>query len=389
MIRFLSSSSFSWAVLLAAMLLVPSSGWANTSKNCPSEPAQNVSIVSGETYWGTNCVLNTASDVDSFTFNASAGDTWSIVLGLGPSPATNICLTLTGPGNPPPVIFPTTCTFTHNLIYALATNQKLTASGTYTIVVTEATTAAVSYGLSLERLSPPPGDAQALVLGQTVTSGIVVPTAQNLYTFYGATTGTYQILASLAPGSANNVCFAVYLAGTSALTGNPFCTFLHNGVVSYETDLTPSQNGTYLLVVYTGPNGSELVGPNDGTVNYSLSVTCISGPGTCPMKMPPPPVCSIKDVATYNATSGIITMNFTVGTPIDVTWNGWLTYGDTMESLWSQSLPITLPPITVAKTQAVAKSGKVGVLSTLVAPPTSTTPGITCSSWSLINTGKP
>jgi hypothetical protein len=291
-------------------------------------------------------------------------------------------VSLLGPGNPPPVIFPTTCTFTHNLIYALATNQKLTAGGTYTIVVTEATTAAVSYGLSLERLNPPPGDASALVLGQTVSSGIVAPTAQNAFTFLGATTGTYQILASLAPGSSNNVCFAVYLAGTSALSGNPFCTFLHNGVVSIETNLTPSQNGTYLVVVYTGPNGPELIGPNDGTVNYSLSVTCISAPGTCGS---PPPSCSLKDAVTYNATSGTLTMNFTVGTPVAATWNGWLTFQNTMESLWSQSLPITEPPVSVAKTQALAKSGKVGVLSTLTTP----TGGITCSSWAPVNTGKP
>lgn len=103
------------------------------------------------------------------------------------------------------------------------------------------------------------------------------------------------------------------------------------------------------------------------------------------MSMGPPP-CALTDAPSYNATTGTLTMNFTLATPVAATWNGWLTSQNAMQQLWSQSQPITDPAVKVTKTQAnVAKSGKVGVLSTLTTP----TAGITCSSWVQINTGTP
>src|SRR5271169_6038672 len=83
---------------LFAVVLTPSSGWATTTKNCPTEPA-STAIVSGETDSGTNCVLKTTGDIDSFTFTAAAGDTWSMVLGFNGSPATNICMSLYAPNS--------------------------------------------------------------------------------------------------------------------------------------------------------------------------------------------------------------------------------------------------------------------------------------------------
>jgi hypothetical protein len=78
-------------------------------------------------------------------------------------------------------------------------------------------------------------------------------------------------------------------------------------------------------------------------------------------------------------------MNFTLATKVAVTWNAWLTYQSTMQSLWSESLPMTEPQVSVTKTQALARSGKAGVLSTFTTP----TGGITCFSWTQVNTGKP
>jgi hypothetical protein len=98
-----------------------------------------------------------------------------------------------------------------------------------------------------------------------------------------------------------------------------------------------------------------------------------------------PPECILTDTLSFNATSGILTMKFTVGTPSAATWNGWLTYQNTLESLWSRSLPITEPPVTETKTHALARSGEVGILSTLTTP----TGGIICSSWQTIGTGEP
>ncbi|MGA2858340.1 MAG: hypothetical protein ABSE40_15825, partial [Candidatus Sulfotelmatobacter sp.] len=42
------------------------------------------------------------------------------------------------------------------------------------------------------------------------------------------------------------------------------------------------------------------------------------------------PVCILTDAPSYNATTGILTMKFTVGTPSAATWNGWLTVGNTI-----------------------------------------------------------
>jgi hypothetical protein len=95
------------------------------------------------------------------------------------------------------------------------------------------------------------------------------------------------------------------------------------------------------------------------------------------------PICTLTDAPTYNATTGILTMKFTVGTPTVATWNAWLTAGNSMDLLWSQSQPQTGTPVSVTKTHTLAKSGKVGILSTLTTPTT----GITCSIWQLVSTG--
>lgn len=84
--RTLTSSGLPFAALLLAVVVLPRPGWAGTgptSEDCPNEPAQNVRIVSGESYYGTNCVIKSLGDVDSFQFNASVGDIYNLVTGLG------------------------------------------------------------------------------------------------------------------------------------------------------------------------------------------------------------------------------------------------------------------------------------------------------------------
>jgi hypothetical protein len=368
-------SRWALAALLFAVVLIPSSGWASVT-NCPKEPKQGVSIKSGQTYYGTNCVLSSASDIDSFQFTASAGDTWSMVTAMttGGYPS-NICLALYAPSNPTAIF--SSCSDSAGNSFQIGTTQTLAVAGAYSIVVTETENAVIDYGLSLERLSPAPPDGVALVLGQTTTGGISAPTAQDAFTFYAATTGTYEIAASMTTGAYPlNLCFALYQPNGASVLTPPACTDSAGNRFTTQAEVTPTQNGTYVVVVYEEGNNA--------TFDYNLSVSCISG--TCPAKAPPPPSCLLKDALSYNATSGTLTMNFTVGTPVAATWNGWLTYQNTMQSLWSLAQPITEPPVAVTQTQAgVAKSGKVGILSTLTTP----TGGITCSSWTQINTGKP
>jgi hypothetical protein len=97
------------------------------------------------------------------------------------------------------------------------------------------------------------------------------------------------------------------------------------------------------------------------------------------------PVCILTDTPTYSASTGTLTMKFTLGTPVAAMWNGWITVDNTIQLLWSQSQASTGLPITVTKTHALTKSGEIGVLSTL----TTSTTGITCSSWQTVNTGTP
>lgn len=97
------------------------------------------------------------------------------------------------------------------------------------------------------------------------------------------------------------------------------------------------------------------------------------------------PECTLTDAASYDATTGMLTTKFTIGTPSAASWNVWLLHGDTFESLGSKSLPITEPPVIDAKKHALEKSGEVGILSTLTTP----AKGITCSSWETINTEEP
>jgi len=363
---FWPNSGLGLTTLLFAVLLVPSSGWANTSKNCPVEPAQ-AAIVSGETYFGSNCVLKTASDLDTFTFSASAGDTWKMVAGatnvVNPN---NICVTLDDPHGS---TVATGCSLT-NIAHSGAVIKKLTVAGTYTIVVTETSNAVIDYGVSLERLSPAPGDGTALVLGKTISSEVNPPSAQDAYTFFGTTTGTYEVSATMTSGSnPENLCFSVYQPDGTAVVSA--CTETNFNFTA-QVKVMPQVNGTFVVVVFAADNVN--------TLNYNLSVTCVSAPGTCGT---PPPVCALKDSPTYNAATATLTMNFTLATPVAATWNAWLVSQDTVQSLWSLPEPITEPSVSVSKTHAQVKSGRVGILSTLNTP----TGGITCSSWALVNTG--
>jgi hypothetical protein len=343
--------------------------WAHTTENCPTEPGQ-AAIVSGETYFGANCVLNTASDLDTFTFSAGAGDTWKMVAGTtNAAYPNNVCMNLNDPnGN----LVTWTCSDSAANNFAAVLIPKLTLAGVYTIVVYETKTAAIDYGISLERISPAPADGTALTLGKVVSGAVTPPSAQHAYTVYGTTTGTYEVSAAMTSGAyPQNLCFSVYQPDGTAVVGFE-CTDTAANKFTAQAEFTPTADGTYVVIAYSALD-------ND-TFNYTISVACVAG--TCPTA---PPACSLKDAPTYNATTGTLTMDFTLGTPYAVTWNAWVTSQTSMQSLWSASEPITEPPTTVTMTQTLSKSGKVGVLSTFTTP----TKGITCSSWAIVNTGTP
>jgi len=348
------------AGLLFTFLLTSQYALAIKSMNCPKEPATNTPIASGDVYAGDNCELYTAGDVDSFVFNANDGDTWQIIVGFQGGYGT--CMALYDPNGK--AIFPSTCTGTGQVF----DSQTLTVTGQYTIILKMGGNGtSADYALSLERINPVPPDAQSVALKQAVAGTLSPPTAQQAYTFTGATTGTYEVSVSFTGGY--GTCIYLYYPGSGTPQPAPDQGCTGTGTVQFT--FVPPQNGTYMALLYTG---------GDGTGTYSFEVSCYLG--TC---TPPPPPTTCADNATYNATTGILTMNFTLATPIAVTWNAWLADENAMQTLWSQSQPITEPQITVIKTQTVAKSGKVGILSTFTTPKK----GITCSSWVKVSTGTP
>ena len=359
------------SAVLFGLLLVPRAALAGTA-DCPVEPATNVPVASGDVFAGTNCVLSTPGDVDSFRFSANNGDTYQLVAAMasGGYPQ-NICLQLLDPNAMS--IF-TGCSNSFGGVLSVVTDQKLTTTGFYTMVVTEFAAGTLNYGTSLERLNPVPPDAHQLTLGQAVTGDITPLTDSGAFTFEGLTTGTYRASATMTgSGYPTNLCISVYYPDGTSPSPGFWCTNSFGGVVTVETNFTPPQNGAILVLAYEEGN--------DLTTDYTLTVSCLAG--KCGSGFPP---CTLTDKLTYDVTSSTLTMHFTVGTNSAATWNAWLTYQNTMVPLFSVAQPVKVPPVAILKTYtALAPEGNVGVLSTLTTP----TKGIACSSWAVAETGAP
>ena len=359
------------SAVLFGLLLVSRVALAATA-DCPVEPASNVPLADGEVLAGTNCTLNTAGDVDSFVFKGTSGDTYQLAVAIngaiGGGP--NVCLTLYNPSLSK--IYGPQCSNVNVGQNSVVTDQKLTATGSYTIDITEPYTGMVNYAVSLERLYPFPPNAQQVGLAKVVAGDIAELTDSNAFTFEAVTTGEYGVSATLPSGAPlnRNLCMTVYLPdGTSPPNGSG-CTNINVGNYSVIIDFTPTQDGTSMAFLY--------VEGNDGTDTYSLEVSCLAG------KCIQPPYCGLTDTLSY--TSGTLTMNFTVENSYATTWNAWLIYQNaTPVPLFSVSQAITPSPTPYPKTATLGTEGNVGVLSTLTTP----TNGITCSSWAQIQTGAP
>ena len=257
------------AVLLFVSMFISQSVLAGAVTNCPVEPTSGVAIASGDTYAGTNCTLNTANDTDSFQFNANSGDVWYVATGFK-SGSQNICLKLYDPNLKN--IF-SGCSNINFSNQSVGTVQNLTVTGTYTIDISEATAGTLNYGLNLERISPLPTDANNLALDTAVTGNIAAASDSNVFTFTGATTGLYQVSATLAATITSNLCITVYASNGSLVTAssgsNQGCSNINFNNYSDSLQFTPTTNGTYLALL--------TVGGNAGTASYTLEASCAAG----------------------------------------------------------------------------------------------------------------
>ncbi len=345
------------AAVAIAIVFMPSISLAGV-KNCPTEPT-STTIHSGDDYAGANCVLSTPGDVDSFVFSANAGDTWQAISAWQGGPGT--CMVLYDPNGKD--LF-ASCTGAGETSFS----QTLSLTGEYTIILTmQGDSADGDYALSLERISPFPPDAQELTLEKAVEAAVAPTNEQTTYTFYGATTGTYLVSVSWTGG--DGTC--VYLFSPGSATAQPSPDQGCTGAGVFQFTFKPPTTGTYMLL---------LTGQGDGGgSDYSIEVSCYLG--SCPMQKSTTTACT--DAPSYDATTGRLTMDFTLGTPIAVTWYAWLVSGNTAKLLWSKPEPATEPTVSKPEFEGVAKQGKIGVLSTLTTP----TEGITCSSWVIVDTG--
>jgi len=123
--------------------------------DCPVEPKQGVPIASGDVSQAPTapqfnygyrflCVYGKQRDIWHFLVASNGAGAYGV----------DICLTLYNP-SAAKVFSGCSNTFDGDS-YAVMTDQTLTATGTYTIDVTEASNGTLNYGLSLERDYPTP-----------------------------------------------------------------------------------------------------------------------------------------------------------------------------------------------------------------------------------------
>ncbi|HVP53716.1 MAG TPA: choice-of-anchor tandem repeat GloVer-containing protein [Candidatus Eisenbacteria bacterium] len=266
--------SSSMLLLLLAILVFglvfASPAVAGVTGNCPPEPVANTPIGSGQIYIGSNCSVYTPGDVDSFVFNGTSGQTVHIAMAINGAGPTNICLSLY---NPSFVKIYNGCT-NIPFVFSVITDQMLTATGTYTMTITEPASGTVNYAVSLERLYPFPPNAQKVPLQSVFPGNIAALTDTNPFTFDNATTGVYRTSATLPGNASQNLCMTLYAPDGTVVSQN-VCTNIPF-VFTIQIDYTPTQNGTSMVFFS--------VAGNHGTATYNMEISCLLG--ICPVTTP-------------------------------------------------------------------------------------------------------
>ena len=198
-----------------------------------------------------NGTIITLGQTDSYTFNATTGDTiysrMDSSWGVGPR------IRLYAPNGT--LVATSTYTLTS---YATDLTQKLTATGKYTLVVGDNDGSSTgTYGLYLQRTNNA-GNAESIAFGETKTGSITKLAQMNNYTFNATTGDTIYSRMDSSWGVGPQI--RLYAPDGTLVTTSTY------SLTSYATDLTQklTTTGKYTL----------LVGDNEGgsTGTYSLSL---------------------------------------------------------------------------------------------------------------------
>jgi hypothetical protein len=263
--RFSTQLRYGLGVLLFAVwLFLPSLGKAQIEGiRCAPEPT-DMFINYGNL---VNCKIDPIKDVDFFRFSGAVGELIRVQIarqdGLG-QPTFEVF----GPDG----AAVTSCSSLDTFISGAADCQ-LTLAGTYTIRINEQRDdGTVDYGLALERIVPLSVAAQPLASGQTRADEINAVGDIDAFFFSGNANDLYFVQIAGQSGFGKPV-FEVF-----SPDGNLLCAKLDSSSTG-TADCPLTQTGAHTILV------NDLLRRN--TVQYSLSLQCVSG--NCPLPPPPPP----------------------------------------------------------------------------------------------------
>lgn len=239
----LATLALSWFALL---LLVPS-GEAAEGKACAAEPT-DMFIGYGDLI---NCSIGRVNDEDIFRFRGGSGETISVHVsdrgGIG-----RACFRLNDPDG---------VALGGGRCANSSGDYLLQRSGTYTLVLADQfSDQTVDYALDLERIDPVARTARPIRYNQNLTGEVAGVADVDLIYFQGRLNTRVRVSIS-DRGGIGRSCFRVYSPDGVALDGGRCA----------------NSNGEYSLL-QTGPYTVVLTDQfSDQTVQYTLSLACISG----------------------------------------------------------------------------------------------------------------
>jgi hypothetical protein len=305
------------------------------------------------------CTIEAPADVDTFTFQGTAGDHATIILTRTTNVGNAACAEVRGPAPTSPLLAGPTCNFT-SLRFDLG---PLAASGSHQIIVTEQFNDGVfNFNLSLTRLLPPV-NATPIAPGQVLSAQQLLPAAD--VDVFGFNAGVGDILRVVATRTSN--------------VGNAICAEVRGPDNSVVLPLTCNFTAVDVMLPAAIAAGSHQILVteqfNDSVFDYNLSLTCVS-----PSCRPPIPTCLVHP--TFGG--GTLTLDFAVSTPVSVTWSFRLLALGQAFQLWSIPIPAIPPPgvnfpLPIPGFPAL---GTIGFVSTFTAQNS-----LTCADLKTVDTG--